>query len=147
MFDAMQAAAATLQVQLQRFDAPDPAQYEAVFAQMVARRQEAVAITEEATFIAQAQRLAALAQQQRLPTVGNKEFAQAGGLIGYGANREAIFRRAGLMADKLLRGARPADLPVEQPTEFELVLNARTAQAVGVVLPGPLRLRADSVIE
>jgi putative tryptophan/tyrosine transport system substrate-binding protein len=147
MFEAMQAVAPGLQLQLQRFDAPDPADYEAVFAQMVARRQEAVAITEEATFIAQAQRLAALAQQQRLPTVGNKEFAQAGGLIGYGANRDAIFRRAGLMADKLLRGARPADLPVEQPTEFELVLNARTAQAVGVVLPGPLRLRADSVIE
>jgi putative ABC transport system substrate-binding protein len=147
MFEAMQAAAPGLHLQLQRFDAPDPALYEAVFAQMVARRQEAVAITEEATFIAQAQRLAALAQQQRLPTVGNKEFAQAGGLIGYGANRDAIFRRAGLMADKLLRGAKPADLPVEQPTEFELVLNARTAQAVGVVLPGPLRLRADSVIE
>jgi len=147
MFEAMQAAAPGLHLQLQRFDAPDPAQYEAVFAQMVARRQEAVAITEEATFIAQAQRLAALAQLQRLPTVGNKEFAQAGGMIGYGANRDAIFRRAGLMADKLLRGAKPADLPVEQPTEFELVLNARTAQAVGVVLPGPLRLRADSVIE
>jgi putative ABC transport system substrate-binding protein len=147
MFDAMQAAAATLQVQLQRFDAPDPAQYEAVFAQMVARRQEAVVVTEEATFIAQAGRLAALAQQKRLPSVGNKEYAQAGGLIGYGANHEAIFRRAGLMADKLLRGAKPADLPVEQPTEFELVLNARTAQAVGAVLPGPLRLRADRVIE
>ncbi len=147
MFDAMQAAAATLQVQLQRFDAPDPAQYEAVFAQMVARRQEAVVVTEEATFIAQAGRLAALAQQKRLPSVGNKEYAQAGGLIGYGANRDAIFRRAGLMADKLLRGAKPADLPVEQPIEFELVLNARTAQAVGAVLPGPLRLRADSVIE
>ena len=147
MFDAMQAAAAALQVQLQRFDAPDPASYEAVFAQMAARRQEAVAITEEATFIAQAQRLAALAQQQRLPSVGNKEYAQAGGLIGYGANRDAIFRRAAGMADKLLRGAKPADLPVEQPTEFELVLNARAAHALGMTLPAPLRLRADAVIE
>lgn len=147
MFEAMQTAAAALQVQLQRFDAPDPALYEAVFAQMAARRQEAVAITEEATFIAQAQRLAALAQQQRLPSVGNKEYAQAGGLIGYGANRDAIFLRAAGMADKLLRGAKPADLPVEQPTEFELVLNARAAQAIGMALPGPLRLRADAVIE
>lgn len=147
MFDAMQSAAAKLQVQLQRFDAPDPAQYEAVFAQMAARRLEAVAITEEATFIAQAQRLAALAQQQRLPSVGNKEFAQAGGLIGYGANRDAIFRTAAGMADKLLRGAKPADLPVQQPTEFELVLNARAALAAGLALPPSLRLRADSVIE
>jgi putative ABC transport system substrate-binding protein len=147
MFEAMQAAAPGLHLQLQRFDAPDPAQYEAVFAQMVARRQEAVAITEEATFIAHAPRLAALAQQQRLPSVGNKEYAQAGGLIGYGANREAIFLRAAGMADKLLRGAKPADLPVEQPTEFELVLNARAAQAIGMTLPGPLRLLADAVIE
>jgi putative tryptophan/tyrosine transport system substrate-binding protein len=147
MFDAMQAAATTLQVQVQRFDAPDPSQYEAVFAQIAARRQEAVVITEEATFIAQAARLAALAQQQRLPSVGNKEYAQAGGLVGYGANREAIFRRAAFMADKLLRGAKPADLPVEQPTEFELVLNARTAHAIGLALPATLRLRAAEVIE
>jgi putative tryptophan/tyrosine transport system substrate-binding protein len=147
MFEAMQAVAAALQLQLQRFDAPDPLQYDAVFAQIAARRQEAVAITEEATFIAQAGRLAALAQQQRLPSVGNKEFAQAGGLIGYGANREAIFRRAAVLADKLLRGAKPADVPVEQPTAFELVLNARAAQGIGLALPPRLRLQADEVIE
>jgi putative ABC transport system substrate-binding protein len=147
MFEAMSAAATTLQVQLQRFDAPDPQQYEAVFAQIAARRLEAVAITEEATFIAQAGPLAALAQQQRLPSVGNKEFAQAGGWMGYGANRDAIFRRAAVLADKLLRGARPADIPVEQPTEFELLLNARTARAIGQALPPTLRLRADAVIE
>jgi putative tryptophan/tyrosine transport system substrate-binding protein len=147
MFEAMQAVAAALQLQLQRFDAPDPLQYDAVFAQIAARRQEAVAITEEATFIAQAGRLAALAQQQRLPSVGNKEFAQAGGLIGYGANREAIFRRAAVLADKLLRGAKPADVPGEQPTAFELVLNARAAQGIGLALPPRLRLQADEVIE
>ena len=134
-------------MQLRRFDAPDPLQYEAVFAQMAARRQEAVAITEEATFIAQASTLAALAQQRRVPSVVNKEFAQVGGLIGYGANREAIFRRATGMADKPLRGTKPADLPEEQPTEFELVLNARAAQAIGLALPAALRLRADDVID
>jgi putative ABC transport system substrate-binding protein len=147
MFEAMQAAATALQLQLQRFDAPDPAQYEAVFAQMVAGRQQAVAITEEATFIAQAGTLAALAQQHRLPSVGNKEFAQAGGLVGYGANRDAIFRRAAVLADKLLRGAKATDIPVEQPAEFELVLNARAARAIGLALSPKLRLRADAVIE
>jgi putative ABC transport system substrate-binding protein len=147
MFEAMSTAAAALQVQLQRFDAPEPQQYEAVFAHIAAGRLEAVLITEEATFIAQAGTLAALAQQQRLPSVGNKEFAQAGGLIGYGANRDAIFRRAAVLADKLLRGAKPADIAVEQPAEFELLLNARAARAIGLALPAKLRLQADVVIE
>ena len=147
MFEAMSAAAAALQVQVQRFDAPDPADYAMVFAQMSARRMEAVAITEEATLIGNAAPLAALALQRRLPSVGNTEFAQAGGLLGYGANREAIFRRAAVLADKLLRGVKPADLPIEQPTQFELLINGRTAAALSLVLPAPVRLRADRVIE
>jgi len=147
MFEAMSSAAAALQVQVQRFDAPDPADYAMVFAQMSARRMEAVAITEEATLIGNAAPLAALALQRRLPSVGNIEFAQAGGLLGYGANREAIFRRAAMQADKLLRGVKPADLPIEQPTQFELLINGRTAAALSLALPAPVRLRADRVIE
>ncbi|MCY7305130.1 MAG: ABC transporter substrate-binding protein [Rhodoferax sp.] len=147
MFEAMSTAAVALQLQLQRFDAPDPSDYAAVFAQMAARRMEAVAITEEATLIANAPELATLAVQRRLPSVGNTEFAQAGGLLGYGANRDAIFRRAAVLADKLLRGAKPADLPVEQPTQFELVLNARTLAALGLAVPPAIRLRSDRVID
>ena len=147
MFEAMTASAGALQLQLQRFDAPDPADYAAVFAQMTARRMEAVVITEEATLIGNAPALAGLALKQRLPSFGNAEFAQAGGLLGYGANREAIFRRAAALAGKLLRGAKPADLPVEQPTQFELLLNARTLAGLGMSVPQSIRLRADRVIE
>ncbi len=147
MFEAMSAAAAALQRQLQRFDAPEPGAYEAVFAQMAARRMEAVAVTEEATLIANAPALAVLARQTKLPSVGNIEFAQAGGLLGNGANREAIFRRAAVLADKLLRGAKPVDMPVEQPTQFELLINGRTAAALSLAMPATMRLRADKVIE
>jgi putative ABC transport system substrate-binding protein len=146
MYDAMSAAAASLRVQLQRFDAPDPKDYAQAFAAMAAQRMEAVAITEEATLIAHAGALATLARQQRLPSVGHAEYAQAGGLVGYGANREAIFQRAAVLADRLLRGTKPAELPIEQPVQFDLVLNARTAAAIGVEVPAPLRLRADTVI-
>jgi putative ABC transport system substrate-binding protein len=146
MFAAMSEAARAVNVQLQLFDAAEPAEYAKVFADMTARRMEAVAITEEATLIANASPIAALAQQHRLPSVGNKEFAQAGGLIGYGANRDELFRRAATLADRLLRGARPADVPVEQPTRFELVLNQRSARAIGVSLPQAMALRADETI-
>jgi putative ABC transport system substrate-binding protein len=114
---------------------------------MVERRMQGVAITEEATLIANASTLASLARQNRLPSVGNIEFAQAGGLIGYGANREAIFRRAAVLGDKLLRGTKPADLPVEQPTQFELLIHARTAAALALTVPPALRMRADRFID
>lgn len=146
MFAAMSEAARAMNVQLQLFDAADPAEYPKVFADMAARRVEAVAITEEATLIANAAPIAALARQHRLPSVGNKEFAQAGGLVGYGANREDLFRRAAAQADRLLRGAKPADVPVEQPSRFEMVLNQRTARAIGVSLPQAMALRADETI-
>jgi putative tryptophan/tyrosine transport system substrate-binding protein len=147
MFDAMSSAAAALAIQLHVFDAPDPSDYPIAFGQMVARRMEGVAITEEATLIANSPTLASLARQNRLPSVGNIEFAQAGGLIGYGANREAIFRRAAALGDKLLRGTKPADLPVEQPTQFELLIHARTAAALALTMPPALRMRADRIID
>lgn len=146
MFAAMSEAARSMNLQLHLFDAAEPAEYPKAFAEMAARRMEAVAVTEEATLIANANAIAALAQQHRLPSVGNKEFAQAGGLIGYGANREDLFRRAATLADRLLRGARPADVPVEQPTRFEMVLNQRTARAIGANLPQAMALRADETI-
>lgn len=146
MFAAMSEAARAVNVQLQLFDAAEPAEFAKAFADMTTRRMEAVAITEEATLIANATPIAALALQHRLPSVGNAEFARAGGLIGYGANREELFRRAATLADRLLRGARPADVPVEQPTRFELVLSQRTARAIGASLPPAMALRADETI-
>jgi putative ABC transport system substrate-binding protein len=94
------------------------------------------------------QQIADLAEQGRLPTVfGSREFVQAGGLISYGVDRRQQNRRAGEFVDKILKGARPSDLPIEQPTAFELVINMKTAKALGLAIPASLLARADEVIE
>jgi putative tryptophan/tyrosine transport system substrate-binding protein len=92
-------------------------------------------------------RIAALAMQSRLPTVGlMREFAEAGGLMTYGPNTAEMFRHAAIYVDSILKGAKPADLPVEQPTKFELVINLKTAQALGLTIPPSLLFQADEVI-
>jgi putative ABC transport system substrate-binding protein len=75
------------------------------------------------------------------------EFADVGGLMAYGANVPALYRRAGILVDKIFKGAKPADLPIEQPTQFELVVNLKTAKALGLTIPQSLLLQADRVIE
>ena len=92
--------------------------------------------------------VARFAKQHKLPTIfGAKEFAQAGGLVSYAPNIAEGFRRAASFVDKILKGANPPDLPVEQPTKFELVVNLKTAKALGLTIPQTLLLRADEVIE
>jgi putative ABC transport system substrate-binding protein len=93
-------------------------------------------------------RIHTLAMGARLPTVYNfREYVEAGGLLSYGANMPDLFRRAGNTVDKILRGAKPADLPVEQPTKFDLIINLTTARALGLEVPPSLLARADEVIE
>ena len=93
-------------------------------------------------------RISTSALAARLPTVyGFREFAEGGGLMSYGPNYPALFRRAGGYVDKILRGAKPADLPIEQPTKFDLVINLTTAKALGLTIPESFLLRADEVIE
>jgi putative ABC transport system substrate-binding protein len=93
-------------------------------------------------------RINTLAQDARLPTIyGTREYVEVGGLISYGANVPDLFRRAGDYVDKILRGAKPADIPVEQPTKFELVINIKTARALGLQVPDRLIALTDEVIE
>jgi putative ABC transport system substrate-binding protein len=92
-------------------------------------------------------RIIELADMHRIPTVGSGEFAKGGGLLGVGANYVELLRRAAILVDKILKGAKPADLPVEQPTKFEFVINVKTAKALGITIPPSLLLRADQVID
>ena len=91
--------------------------------------------------------IAELAAKHRLPSTSQKEFAEAGGLMGYGPNILELYRRAATFVDKILKGTKPADLPIEQATKFELVINMKTAKAIGVKIPNSILVRADKVIE
>jgi putative ABC transport system substrate-binding protein len=99
-------------------------------------------------FNSQGKRLADLATKNRLPTVYQfREYVDAGGLMAYGASLADLTRRAATYVDKILRGAKPGDLPVEQPTKFELVINPRTARALGITIPQSVLARADEIIQ
>jgi putative ABC transport system substrate-binding protein len=110
-------------------------------------RSEGLVIGDDPTFAAQARRIADLAAKSRLPTATGLDHAQAGSLLTYGANLTDLWRRAAIFVDKILKGAKPADLPVEQPTKFELVVNLRTSKALGLTIQRSVLIRADRVIE
>jgi putative tryptophan/tyrosine transport system substrate-binding protein len=114
---------------------------------MAARGVGALVVIDDATLIANAPAVAKLALQQRLPSSGWPDFAVDGGLIAYGVNFPDMFRRAATYVDKILKGAKPADLPVERSTKFETIVNLKTAKALGLTLPTSILLRADEVIE
>jgi putative ABC transport system substrate-binding protein len=110
-------------------------------------RLDAVTVTDDGTMISNAQTIAVISREIKVPLYGFKEITQAGGLIGYSANIAELFRRAATFVDKILRGIKPADIPVEQPTKFELVINLKTARALRLQIPDTLLARADEVIE
>jgi putative tryptophan/tyrosine transport system substrate-binding protein len=144
---AMATAAQSLKAHLLRFDVREPNQFENAFTAMAKRGINAVVVHEDAMFLANDKPIADLAAKKRIPSIGSKEFAEAGGLIGYGVNLVELYRRAAVFVDKILKGARPTDLPVEQPTKFEFVVNLKTARALGLNVPPSLLARADEVIE
>jgi len=142
------ASAHALGLQSRVYETGAPEQFEKLFSRMAVDRVQAVLLLPDNILFQERARLADLALRHRLPMIGWRSvFAQAGVLISYGANIHADFRRAGVLVGKILDGAKPSDLPVEEPTKFELVINLKTAKALGLTIPPSLLLRADQVIE
>src|SRR5262245_26935301 len=142
-------AARTLGVRLQALEARGPQELDSAFAAMTRERADALVILNDAILgVNLSKQIAERAAKSRLPSVhGAPEYAQVGGLMVYGANMLDLERRAATFVDKILKGAKPADLPIEQPSKFELVINLKTARALGLMIPSTVLLRADQVIE
>lgn len=143
----MEVAAKSLKLELHQFGVRGPGDIDAAFAAMAKRRVDAVVTLDDGMLTANSGVIAKLATRTRLPSAGLTEFAEAGGLMAYGANRREMFRRAAYFVDRIFKGAKPADLPVEQPTKFELAINMKTAKALGFKIPNSILVRADKVIE
>jgi len=146
--DAAEAAARTLKIRLHVVEAREPEDFARAFADMTRARVEAAYVAATPLFESHRRRLVDLAADNRLPTLyGLRGWAEDGGLMAYGADVVELSRRAAAYVDKILKGSKPADLPVEQPTKFELVINLKTAKALGLTIAPSLLLRADQVIE
>ncbi len=144
---AADVAAQALGVQLHLVEARGPEAFDRAFAAMTSAHAGALLVLGDAMFFEHRRRLIELAATRRLPTMHNiRPFVEAGGLMAYGPSAFDLRRRAAIYVDKILKGAKPADLPVEQPTKFDLVLNLKTAKALGITMPPSLLLLADEVI-
>jgi len=148
MLKAAEVAARALGVRLQVVEARGPADFDRAFSDMTRARARALVVFGGPMFLNERRPLVDLAAKNRLPVVySQREFVDAGGLLAYGPNIADMFRRAATYVDKILKGAKPGDLPVEQPTKFELLINLKTARALGLTIPPSLLLRADEVIQ
>jgi putative ABC transport system substrate-binding protein len=141
-------AARSLRVRFQAVDVRGPDELERAFATMTSERAGAVLVGRAGIFFRHRSRLATLAAKHKLPAMFmDRRWVAVGGLMSYGADPLDLFRRVGTYVDKILKGAKPADLPVEQPTKFELVINGKTAKALGLTIPQSVLIRADEVIQ
>jgi putative ABC transport system substrate-binding protein len=140
-------AARSLGVRVNVFPARDPGELETAFSAMAGEAAKAVLVLGDSMFFVHRARIAETARRRRLPTMAvQREFAESGGLIAYGANLSDIYRRAAGYVGKILKGANPADLPVEQPTKFDLVINLKTAEALGLTISPAILLQAHDVL-
>ena len=144
---AMQIAAKALKLDVQLFLVRGPDEFGDAFASMAKKRLSALVIPDDSVLVAHLKTLADLVMKQRIFAAGSSEFAEAGALLGYGANVPELFRRAAYFIDKILKGTKPGDIPVEQPISFELVVNMKTAKALGINIPQSILGRATKVIE
>jgi putative tryptophan/tyrosine transport system substrate-binding protein len=143
----MERTAKSINLELERFEARSPTELESAFLAFDAKRVDAMTVIEDAMLIANSKGIADFLIKRQLPSVAFKEIAQDGGLMAYGVNFEKIFYRAAYFVDKILNGTKPSDLPVEQATKFDLVINLQTAKALGLAIPDNLLALADEVIE
>ena len=147
-FQDAKAAAAKLALTLVPLEIRSSADYDAAFQTLAKQRAEILLIMSNAVFFDDRKRIVALAGATRLPTIYSyREHVEDGGLMSYGINTRESWRRAAILVDKILKGARPGDLPVELPTKLELVINLKAAKALGLTVPPSLLARADEVIE
>jgi putative ABC transport system substrate-binding protein len=143
----VRAAAQALGMTLQSVEIRGPDDFETAFSAMTRERAEALVAFSDPLFVLHGRRIVDLAAKNRLPAVyAYREVVDAGGLLSYGASLSDLFRRAAVYVGKVLKGAKPADLPMEQPTKFELVINLKTAKALGLTMPQSLLIRADQVL-
>jgi putative ABC transport system substrate-binding protein len=148
MVEEAEAASGRLGLRVHTIAASDATSIDRAFQSMTRERAEALAVLSDPMFVAERTRIATLAAKGRLPSVsGVREYAEAGGLVAYGPNFYELYRRAAGYVDRILKGARPGDLPIEQPTMFELVINLKTAGTLGLTIPPSLLLRANHLIE
>jgi putative ABC transport system substrate-binding protein len=148
MMANMAAAAGTLQVQLQALEVRDAAEFDRAFLAMAKERADALIVLPSPMLFSERRYIVDLATKHGLPSIAMaREFPELGGFMSYGANLRDLFREAATYVDKILKGAKPADLPVEQPIKFELVINMKTAKALGLAVPLIMRMTADEVID
>jgi len=147
-FESIKTTAEALKMRLQPVSVRGPNDVEIAFQVATREQTGTLMVLDDPVIYGQRAQIAALAVKNRLPSAGGLTgFAEAGGLMSYGTNLPEHFRQAANYVDRVLKGANPADLPVEQPTKFELVINLRTAKAFGLTMPQSIMLRADRVIE
>ncbi len=145
---ALADASDVLRLRLDRVEVVDPSEMESVFSVMAKNRDDAVLVTNDAILHNHRKRIAELAAKHRLPSVAElREFAEDGGLVAYGPDLSSMFRRAAVYVDKILKGTKPSDLPIERPTKFELVINLKAAKQIGLTIPPNVLVRADKVIK
>ena len=144
---ALQTAAAQMKLDLQEFTVREAADLPDAFNAMDKARIDALLVNNESLLNSQTGVIAALANVKRLPSAGFPSFADAGGLLAYGTNRQALYGRAGFFIDQIFKGAKPAEIPFERATKFDLIVNLKTAKALAITIPQSILLRADRVIE
>ncbi len=147
-FEQARVAAPAVGLTVRSVEVRDTRELDAAFEAIAREHPEALLLLVDPLTLGQRSRIVEFAAEQRLPAIyETRDFVDVGGLISYGPNGLELFRRAATYVDKILRGAKPADLPIEQPTKFELVINMRAAKALGIKIPESILLRADKVIE